>query len=192
MTVVDFTQAAGTAALLASMQANASMRKSAATPWGLDCSSAKRCISGIPSREALTTLPDRVLVHTQLKAPELKALVACEPPLARGTQLLCAGRLITLVEVAGKAGAQPRPHPGRRPGPEGKGAALAGGAQPGTGPAGRPEDGAAGGAHEHGAARENALLADVTAFLAKAAACKVRAEVICGLCPGVALSAAAK
>ena len=115
---------------------------------------------------------------TQLKAPGLKALAACEPPLARDTQLLCAGRLIALVEAAGKAGAQPRPHPGRGPDPEGKGAALAGGAQPGMGPAGRPGAGAAGGAHEHGAARENALLADVTAFLAKAAAFKVRAEVV--------------
>ena len=122
------------------------------------------------------------LMPAQLKAPELKALAACEPPLARETQQLCAGRLITLVEAAGKAGLQPRPNPGKGPVPEGKGAAIADGAQPCTGPAERQEDGAAGGAHEHGAARENALLADVTAFLAKAAASKVRAGMVVVSC----------
>ncbi|KAK9825628.1 hypothetical protein WJX81_000686 [Elliptochloris bilobata] len=105
----------------------------------------------------------------KLKAPELKALAACEPPLALATQQLCAGRLISLVEAAGKAGLQPRANSKNAAKLEGKGAACAAG---GGAPADQGVNGAADGAHEYAAARENAQLADVAAFLATAARSK--------------------
>lgn len=104
----------------------------------------------------------------QLKAPELKALAACEPALAPETRLLCAGRAIALVEAAGKArgGARPGSKMPRR----GSAApAAAGGGPEDSGAA----DAAAGGPAE-AAAQTGAALAEVTQLLAAAVMTKAR------------------
>lgn len=128
----------------------------------------------------------RLCARAQLKVPELKALAACEPPLAPETRHLCAGRLIALVEASGKAGAQPRGGPKTHrnpkhamPGQDAAAAAAAGSAARAglpaeSNPSNPGPSHATGDGTEEGGMRENALLTEVLTFLATATAAKAR------------------
>jgi len=126
------------------------------------------CYSKAPYMDWWQTLCVKGCGGAQLKAPELKALAACEPPLAPETRLLCAGRAIALVEAAGKARGGSRPG-SRNPGP--------GSAVP-TAARGEPENpgaaGAAAGGPAEAAAQTGAALAEVAQLLAAALVTKAR------------------